>query len=159
MCVSVCLKLLLINFSHVPTHRLGWIRNLTVPVFHIPEIHRPPVLRMQLRGSGSEEVGQLSWNSEIFRNCCEIERLSRPASTSTSLAAQLLAVLLSCTLCTDSRISNCSRHLCTSSFVPLGSTFIWVTVLGARSLFFLHEFVSVSHFLLQRVNFQDCRAC
>lgn len=35
---------------------------------------------MQLGGSGSEEVGQLSWNSEIFRNCCEIERLRRPAS-------------------------------------------------------------------------------
>lgn len=78
--LSVCLKLLLINFSHVPTHHLGWIIDLTVPVFHIPEIHRPPVLRMQLGGSSSEEVGQLSWNSEIFRNCCDIERISRPAS-------------------------------------------------------------------------------
>lgn len=78
--LSVCLKLLLINFSHVPTHHLGWIIDLTVPVFCIPEIRRPPVLQMLLGGSSSEEIGQLSWNSKIFRNCCDIERQSRPAS-------------------------------------------------------------------------------
>lgn len=108
-----------------------------MPVFRIPEIHRPPVLRTQLGGSGSEEVGQLSWNSEIFRNCCEIERLSSESlSPSNSRAAQFPAVLPSCTFPTASRSSNCSRHLCTSIFVPAESTFIRVTVLGARSLFF-----------------------
>lgn len=95
------------------------------------------MLRTQLGGSGSEEVGQLSWNSEIFRNCCEIERLSSESlSPSNSRAAQFPAVLPSCTFPTASRSSNCSRHLCTSIFVPAESTFIRVTVLGARSLFF-----------------------
>lgn len=132
--LSVCLKLLLINFSHVPTHHLGWIIDLTVPVFCIPEIHRPPVLWMQLGGSGSEEVGQLSWNSEIFRNCCNIEKQSRAASASNSCAAQFPAMLLACTLPTDSR----SRHLWTRSFVPSESPLFGLQCLG-HTAFFPHS--------------------
>lgn len=129
--LSVCLKLLLINFSHVPTHHLGWIIDLTVPVFCIPEIRRPPVLQMPLGGSGSEEVGQLSWNSKIFRNCCDIKRQSRPASASNSCAAQFPTVLLACTLPADSR----SRHLCASSFVPSESPLFGLQCLGHTAFF------------------------